>query len=145
MQFRGQLVTFEGSGLLFADGDGVAEVHGAAAFADVVAVPGGNLDFDVAFDHALAAEARAQGESGGHVEPVGFIVVHLGQIFHAVFHDDVAGGAGAVASAGVFELDAGVEADIEEGFGLAVLVVRQLAVLEFYLLTVDGDLGQISL
>jgi len=131
--------------LLLADGDGVAQVHGAATLADIVAVPGGNLYINIALDDALAAESRSQGQTRSHVETVGLVIVHLRQVFHAFFYDDVAGGAGAVAAASVLELNAEIQTNVKKGFGLPVLVIRQLASFEFYRLTVDGDLGKIPL
>jgi hypothetical protein len=131
--------------LLFADGDGVAQVHGAATLADIVAVPGGNLYINITLDDALAAEARSQGQTRSHVETVGLVIVHLRQVFHTVFNDDVAGGARTIAAASVLELDAEIQTNVEKRFRFPVLVIRQLAGFEFYRLTVDGDLGQIPL
>lgn len=99
--------------LLLPEGDGVAEVHGAAAFADIVYVPGGDLDFDVAQHDALAAQARAQGQTGSHVAAVSLVIVHLGQVVHTVFHNDMTGGAGAVATAGMLQVDSEIQTNIE--------------------------------
>lgn len=131
--------------LLFPDWDCVAEIHGSAAFADVVPVPGRYLHFHVALHDTLAAQARTQRQARGHVQPVGLVVIQLGKIFHALRHDDVTCRTGAVASAGVFEMDAVVQADIEDRFRLAVLLIRKLSLLELYSLSVDGDFGQPSL
>ncbi len=63
--------------LLLAHWNRVAEIHRPAAFADVIAVPRRNLDFDVTFHHALAAQARFERETGGHVQAVGFLIGHF--------------------------------------------------------------------
>ena len=54
----------------------------------------------------------------------------------------VAGGAGAASAAGVFELDAEVHRDVENRFGLAVLVVGKLSGLELDRL---ADIGERNL
>ena len=129
----------------FADGDGVAEVHGAAAFTDVVAIPRRDFDFDIAGDHALAAEAGFQSEAGGHIQAIGFVVVHFREILHALGDDDVAGGAGTVAATGVLQVDPVVQADVEDRFWLAVLFVRKLSGLELDGLAINGNLRHILL
>ena len=45
-------------------------------------------------------------QAGRQVEPVQLVIVGLGQILFAVLHDYVASGAGTVAAASVFELNA---------------------------------------
>lgn len=118
------------NGLLFRDRNRVAEVHRSPAFADVIAVPGWNLHAHVALDHGLAAEARVEGEARSHIQPVKLIIVGFGKIFIAAGHDHVTSGASATPSAGVLELNAEIERHIQNRFGLAMFVVRQLAVLE---------------
>ncbi len=56
--------------------------------------------------------------------------VHFAQQFLAFLHHDVARGAGAIAAAGVFQMQSEVEGDVENRLGLAVVEVRKLAVLE---------------
>ncbi len=126
--------------LLLAHRDRVAQVHRPAAFTDVVAVPGRDLDFDVALNHTLAAQARFQREPGGHVQAVGFLIGHLRKVLHALVNDHVAGGAGAVAAAGVFQVDSEVQADVQDRFGEPVFLIWQLARFELHGLPVDGEL-----
>ena len=54
------------------------------------------------------------------------------KILGAFFHPDVAGGAGAIAAAGVVERDAEVQGDVENGLLFAVIFVGQFAVLELH-------------
>ena len=54
--------------------------------------------------------------------------------------DDVAGGAGAVASAGMFQVDAFAQEDVEQGLGLSVFVIGKLSVFELNCLPIDGYL-----
>src|ERR1035441_9323578 len=114
-------------GLSLGRGNGGAEGHRAPAFTDIVAVPRRDLENDLALLHELhlAAEAAIQLQIGGHVEAVGLVVIHLGNEFLAGFYNDVTSGAGAVAPAGMLHLKTCVERDIEERFGLAVVVIRQ--------------------
>jgi len=130
---------------LLSGGDRVAEVHRSPAFAHIVAVPGWDLNFHIALHDALAAQARAQCQTSGHIEPVTLVVIHLGKIFHSLRHDDVAGSTGAVAAASVFQVNAVVQADIQYRLGLAVLLIWKLSLLEFYCLSVNRDLRQASL
>src|SRR6267143_4419943 len=68
----------------------------------------GNLDdhFARLGDDRLATETRVQLQIGRHVETVGLIIVHVGEIFGAFFHPYVAGRARAVSAAGMIETDA---------------------------------------
>ena len=118
----------------------IAKVHRPAALAHVIAVPGRNLDLDVTFHHALAAQARFQRETRGHVQAVGFLIGHFRKILHALVHDDVAGSAGAVAAAGMFQVNSEVEADVQDRSGQPVFLVGQLACLELYGFPVDSEL-----
>ena len=68
-----------------------------------------------------------QRESGSHIEPVGFVIVHLREQFFAFLHDDVARGAGAVSSAGMIEEEVIVHSHIEDRFGLAVIGICRTA------------------
>ncbi len=87
-----------------------------------------------------------QREAGGHLEAIAFFVlVHFGKVFHALGDDHVAGGAGAVSAAGMFEMDSKVEADVENRFGLSVLVIGQLSRFELDCLTVNRNLGHVPL
>ena len=101
---------------------------------------------DVAFHHALATQARSQREAGSHLEAIPFFVlVQLGKVFHPLGDDHVAGGAGAVSAAGMFEMHSKVQADVQKRFGLSVLVIGQFSRLELDCLTVDCNLGHVLL
>ena len=102
-------------------------------FGNVVTIPGRDLDDDFAglSDLRLASETLVELQIGGHVEAIGFLVIHFGEEFFSFAHYDVASGAGAIAAARVVEPDAIVDGDIEDRLGLAVFFVWQLAVLEF--------------
>ena len=58
--------------------DCVAEVHGAAAFADVIAIPCRQADSYVACYDRLTAEAGMSREIGGKFNAIKFIVVGFG-------------------------------------------------------------------
>ena len=59
----------------------------------------------------------------GHIQAIGFIVFHFAQIRLAAFHDHVAGGASAVAAAGMLKVHSVVHGDIEERGLLPMLAV----------------------
>ena len=102
----------------------------AAALLHVVARVHRQLADDVAGDDRLAAEARLRRETPGGVQTIGLVVLHLAEVLLALADDDVAGRAGAAAAAGVLERDVEVLGDVEKRLRLAVMRVRQLAVLE---------------
>ncbi len=117
------------------------------AFADVVAVPVGDVNGDIAFHHSLAAEAGVQLEVGGLFHAVDFVIFHFGQVVGTLFGDDVAGGAGAASTTGMFQVKAEIHGDIEQRTGQAVAFIRQLAFLVFECL-VGGEksyLGHFSI
>src|SRR6266446_7796150 len=97
-------------------------------FLGVVFVPVGDFDDDVggAVGDGLAAEARLGGDAGGFVELVEFGVGGFVAGFEALVNDDVAGGAGADAAAGVVK--AGFEAfgNVEDAAREAVVAVGNL-------------------
>jgi len=66
------------------------------------------------------------------IQTVEFIIAGFRKIGIACFHDDVAGSAGALASAGVFDGNLEVHRDIQNGFGLSVFVVGKLSGFEFH-------------
>src|SRR5712664_1291306 len=94
-------------------------------FLGVVFVPVGDFDDDVggAVGDGLAAEARLGGDARGFVELVEFGVGGFVAGFEALVNDDVAGGAGADAAAGVVK--AGFEAfgNVEDTAREAVVAV----------------------
>ena len=55
----------------------------------------------------------------------------FGKVFHTFFYDDVTGCAGAATAAGVFQVDMAVDGDIQNGFRLTVIIVRQFAGFKF--------------
>ena len=95
------------------------------AFADVVAVPGGNLDYDIAFDHSLATKTGTELIIGRLFHAIEFIVIHLGKRVLAFFHHDMAGGAGTTASAGMFEVETEIHRNIQKRTGAAMSFVGQ--------------------
>ena len=97
------------------------------AFADVIPVPRGNAYRHVALNNRLTAQTRIQLEIGSLFDAVELIVIHLGKIADALFHNHMARGAGAAASARVFQMEAEIHSDVEQRFGLAMILVRQLA------------------
>ena len=82
------------------------------------------------------------------VEPIGLVVLHLAQVLRALADDDVTRRARAAAAARVLERHVEVLGDVEKRLRLAVVRIRQLAVLELdgRRLAVDdeGDFGHIN-
>src|SRR5262249_11892994 len=119
----------------------------AAAFLHVVAGVHRQLADDVALDDRLAAEPRVDREVPCRVEPIGLVVLHLAQVLRAFPDDDVAGRAGAAGGAGVLEAEIEMLRHVEKRFRLAVVRVRELAVLElhrlFFAVDDEGDLGHV--
>jgi len=120
---------------------------GGLTFLDVVFVPGGDFG-DVGsglLDDALAAEAGVELEAGGHVEAIELEVFGFGDAFGALLEEHVAGGAGGDATAGVVHKDAVVFGDVEEAHGLAVAIVGQGVVDEFYgfVFGLEGDANDV--
>src|SRR2546425_12933836 len=104
-------------------------------FLGVIFVPIGNFHDDVggSVGDGLAAEARLRGDAGGFVEFIELGVGGLVAGLEAFAHDDVAGGAGADAAAGVVE--AGFESlgDIQDAAGQTVVAVGN-----FLRIDIDG-------
>ena len=127
---------------------GLAELD-AAAFLHVVPRVHRQLADDVARDDGLAAEARLRGEAPRRVEAIGFVVLHLAQVLRAFVDDDVARRAGAAPAARVLERNAEILGDVEERLGLAVMRVRQLAVLELdglrFAVDDESDFGHVGI
>ena len=107
-----------------------AQIHRPAAFAYVIPVPVRNFDRDVPLHHRLATQALVYGDAGRHIYAILLIVVHFRKAVIALLDDHMAGGTGAVASAGVFELDAEIQRYVQYRLGLAMLGVGELAVFE---------------
>src|SRR5664280_2386617 len=112
-------------------------------FRNIVAVPGRNLHhyFAGLFDHGLTSQARVELQVGGHIETIGFVIVHLVEQLLALFHHDVTGGASAVSAAGVLQMQAEIHGHIEDRLRLAVVLVGKLAVfkLKSLVLGKEGD------
>src|SRR5205823_1119202 len=102
----------------------------AAALLHVIPRIHRQLADDVAADHRLAAEARPRGQTPGRVETIGLVVLHLAEMVLPFADDDVTCRAGAAAAARVLKRDPEILSHIEERLRLAVMGVRQLAVLE---------------
>lgn len=86
----------------------------SVAFADVITIPVGNKDSNVAFDDGLATEAGVELEIGGLLDAVEFVVVHFREVFGARFDDHVAGGACAASAAGMFEVEIKIHRHIKQ-------------------------------
>jgi hypothetical protein len=124
--------------LIFSEGERLA-------FRGVVAVPLGDF-YDVVAgpgDDGLAAESAVELLVGGHVEAVDFVVFGFRDT-GLILDPEMAGGAGADASAGVVEEDVVIFGYIEEGHGFAVVLVGHGA--EFKLddtaLGLEGDANE---
>lgn len=75
----------------------------------------------------MATEAGPEGEAGGHVETVEFVVVGFGQVFIAFNYDDVTSGAGAASAAGMLQMDVEIESDVEKRFAFSMIVIGKLS------------------
>jgi len=75
---------------------------------------GWDLDSQVALNAALASEATSEGDSFAGVELVFLIELHLTEAGLSLLDDDMAGGAGAEASTGMFKINFVVEACLED-------------------------------
>ena len=84
----------------------------------------------IAGDDRLAAETRVRRQVPRGVEAVGLVFLHLAQVLLTRADDDVAGGAGTAAAAGVFELHAEVLGNVQQRLGLPVMGVFKRAVFE---------------
>ena len=82
-----------------------------------------HLHHHVAGDHRLAAQPRMQGQAGGHLQAVGFLLLDRREVALALSDDHMAGGAGATPSADVLQRRPEVERDVEQRSRLAVVVV----------------------
>ena len=83
---------------------------------------------------------------GGERELGGVVVIHFAQEFGAALDHHVACSAGAVASAGVLDVEPCADAYVEEGEGLAMVVIGQGIQIEFEGLVgwEDGNFGHES-
>src|SRR4030095_3622888 len=63
-------------------------------------------------------------ESISHIPPILFVFIHFGKVFFTLFDDHVTGCARTVAAAGVLQVKAAVESDIQQRPFLSVFVVR---------------------
>ena len=98
-----------------------------AAFTDEILIPTRDFYYDVALNNGLTAQAGMEGQSGSHVEPIGFVFIHFRKIVVAFFDDDVASCTGTAAAAGMIKMNAEVHADIEDRFGFAMLSIRHVS------------------
>src|SRR5262249_21894965 len=106
--------------------------NGRAAFADVVPSPCRNLDNYIAFDTCLGAQARVERQIGGGIEAVQFVVRRLREVLLAFFDHHMAGRAGAVSAAGMLEMQAKIEGNVEQRLRKPMILVRQLPGLELH-------------
>ena len=96
-------------------------------FADVVAVPRRYVNGHVALHNGLTTQTRVELEIRRLLHAVEFVVIHLGEVVHPVFHHHVARGACTTATAGMLQMEAEIHGDIEQRSGLAMILIRQLA------------------
>lgn len=125
--------------------DSISEVHGSAAFTYIITIPGRNFDGDIALYDALATQAGLESQARRHIEAVRFVVVHFGEVIQALRNDHVTGSAGAISTAGVFEMNAKMEANVQQGLGFAVFGVRQLSRLILHGFPVNGNFWHVLL
>ena len=85
------------------------------------------MNRDIALHDGLTAQTRIQLKIGSLLDPVELIVIHLREVVYSLFHHNMAGSAGATAATCVFQVKAEIHGDIEQRFGLAVTLIRQLA------------------
>ena len=102
------------------------------ALTDVIAIPGGNLHHHVAFDDALATQPGMQSQIGGSLQAVQLVVLRLREVLFSALDNYMARGARVIAPAGVFEMHAAIDGNIEQRFRLAVIFVRKLSGFEFH-------------
>ena len=95
----------------FGGGDGISQ-NGASAFADVVAIPRGNIHDYVAFYYGLATQARPYLEVGSLLHAIEFVVFHLREILFTLLDYYVTRGAGAVSSTGMLQVEAVIHGDV---------------------------------
>src|SRR5579875_1059352 len=76
-------------------------------------------------DYRLASEARSGGQARRLVKHVLFLLSRLGEPVRALFHDHMAGGAGAVSTASMLEMDTVAKQDVENRPGAAVMMERR--------------------
>src|SRR5271157_1936925 len=108
---------------------------------NIITFPRRNFNhyFSGFLDHGLTSQPRVELQVGGHVEAIGFFVVHLVEQLPALLHHDVTGGAGAVTAAGVLQVQAEVHGHVQDRLRLAVLLVGQLAVFKFEALVLGKE------
>lgn len=86
--------------------------RGAPALADVVAVPGGDLNLYITFHDCLTSETGTKRQPRSHVEPVQLIIIGFRQIFLTFQYNHMAGSTGTAPAAGMFKMDFGVQRDV---------------------------------
>jgi hypothetical protein len=94
------------------------------AFAHVIPIPVRNVDRDIPFYHRLTTQSRVELKVGSLLHAVDLVVVHLRQIIHSVFHDNMAGGTRAASAAGMFEMKAEIHRHIEQRRWLSMPFIR---------------------
>ena len=91
------------------------EVLGLMAFFDEVFVPLRYLNDQIflAIRDALAGKSGFQAQAGGFIKLIVFVIRRVVASFEAFFYDDVARGAGADPSAGMFHINAISQGDVQ--------------------------------
>ena len=91
------------------------------------------IEYDIAFHHGLAGEARFEREIGGSLHAIEFVIIHRRKVdLSAGFHVHVASGASAASAAGMLQLNAKVQRDVENRFRFPMLLVGKFSGLELH-------------
>src|SRR2546426_4718976 len=85
-----------------------------------------DLDDDVAAHDRLASQPRMEGQSLGGVQPVLFVLLHLGEVLRRRPDDHVSRRAGALDNPDVLQADVVPERDVQDRAGQTVLLQREL-------------------
>jgi hypothetical protein len=88
------------------------------------------MDRHIALHDRLAPQTRCELVVRGLFHAVHFVIVHFGKVLFALLYHHVAGGAGTVSSARMFQMKAEIHGDVEQRLGKPMLFIRQFSVLE---------------
>jgi hypothetical protein len=88
----------------------------------------------------LTSQTGTQSQPGSLIQTIQFVVVGLREIFFTALHNHVASRAGAATAAGMFQVNPKVQTNVENGFRLPMLLVREFPQLKLNRLPVNGYL-----
>ena len=100
-------------------------------FAYVIPVPVRNIHHYIAFHNRLASQARIQLKIRRLLHAIHLVILHLRQVFHPLLHHHMAGRARAASAAGMLQMKTEIHRHIQQRAGTPVVLIRQLAGLEF--------------